>query len=132
MVQDILLSGIYDVEIRREVLADSSMVDKPINNIIGTIKSKESLRTAVAASVPRAPAKAAAASSFKSQGKPSAAAAKSPISQSYSAAATTSSQFSHTTPQRDASPLALRLRQILRRLCSVPVRHTLQGVPPQE
>ena len=59
VIRDILLSGIYDVEIHCKVLS----------NIICTVEGKESARNAVAVSAPRQPAEAAAAS-FKSQGKP--------------------------------------------------------------
>merc|ERR1711911_272164 len=71
VVRDILLAGIYDVEIRREVLSDPSMAAKPINDIICVIESKESARDAVSSPAPRSAApEAAAASSFKSAGKP--------------------------------------------------------------
>ena len=70
VVRDILLAGIYDVEIRRNVLSDSSMASRPINKIISIVEGKESARDAVSAT-PRAPAPeaAAATSSFKSSGK---------------------------------------------------------------
>ena len=71
VVRDILLAGIYDVEIRRDVLSDPSMATRPINDIILVIESKESARDAVSSPAPRTPAPeaAAASSSFKSAGK---------------------------------------------------------------
>ena len=62
----ILLSRIYDIEIHRKALADPSMVNKPSNNIICAIKSKELARDALATSIPQTPAEAAVASSFVS------------------------------------------------------------------
>ena len=71
IVRDILLAGIYDVEICRDILSDPSMATRPINDIISVIESKESARDAVSSPAPRAPAPeaAAASSSFKSAGK---------------------------------------------------------------
>ena len=67
IVRDILLSGIYDIAIRPEVLSNPSMLNKSINNIICIIEGKESTRNAVASSTPTQAAKAAAASLFKSR-----------------------------------------------------------------
>ena len=66
VVCDILLSGIYNVEIRRKVLSDPSMLTILINNIICTVKGKESARNAVASAVPQQPAEATVKSTFKS------------------------------------------------------------------
>ena len=44
VTRDILLSGIYDVKICREVLSNPSMATKAINDIISVIESKESAR----------------------------------------------------------------------------------------
>ena len=55
---DILLSGIYNVYIRREVLSDPAMATKPIN-IISAVEGKESACDAVASSAPRVPTEAA-------------------------------------------------------------------------
>ena len=64
-MRDILLAGIYDVDICRDVLSDASMASKSINDIISIIESKESARDAVTALSSRAPApEAAAASSY--------------------------------------------------------------------
>ena len=73
VVRDILLAGIYDVEIRREVLSNPSMASKSINDIISVVEGKESARDAVASPTPRGPAlEAAAASSlFKTSRKTS-------------------------------------------------------------
>ena len=71
--------SIYDIEIRREVLSDPSMLNKSINNITCTVEGKESTCDActvegkgstcdaVAVSAHWQSAEAAAASSFKSQ-----------------------------------------------------------------
>ena len=71
VVRDILLAGIYDTDIRRDVLSDPSMASRAINDIISVIEGKESARDAVSAPAPRAlaPEAAAASSSFKSGSK---------------------------------------------------------------
>ena len=74
VVRNILLAGIYDTDIRRDVLSDPSMASKSINDIISVIESKESARDAVSSPAPHMPAPEAAAS-FKSCGKPPSAAA---------------------------------------------------------
>ena len=137
VVRDILLAGIYDVDIRRDVLSDTSMATKSINDIISIIESKESARDAVTALSPRAPApEAAAASSYSKQStwrrtKSPEAAERYPPNQ-------WSARPYPPTWRHPASP-PLHVRRVLHGLHTIPVRemerhatHLLQGVSPAE
>ena len=64
IVKDILLSGIYDHDVRREVLGDGATEDKTVNELIRFVKAKEAARDAAIGGRPAA-ATAAATSSYK-------------------------------------------------------------------
>ena len=113
-----LLSGIYDIEICREVLSDPTMATRPIN--ISAIESKESAHDALAAPASRPVAEAAAASSFRPQGKPSASTAPprllpktTPHNQNHQQEPQRSTPKNAAAWRLAALPL-LRLRRILR------------------
>ena len=63
VIKDILLSGIYDQEVRCEVLGDSSVEAKSVNELVRFIEAKEAARDAALGGRPAA--SAAAASSYK-------------------------------------------------------------------
>ncbi|KXJ23386.1 Retrovirus-related Pol polyprotein from transposon opus [Exaiptasia diaphana] len=42
---DVLLSGIYDSDIRREILGMMNILDKPVNDVIALVEAKEVVRT---------------------------------------------------------------------------------------
>ena len=60
MVKDVLVAGVYDIEIRREILSTDGILDKSVNEIISLVEAKESARNAL-------PGLSAAMSSFKKQ-----------------------------------------------------------------
>ena len=62
IARDVLLSGIADTDIRREMLGLPGILDKPVNEIISLVESKEMARNALPSS---APSSAAGISSFK-------------------------------------------------------------------
>ena len=64
VIKDILLSGIYDHDVRREVLGSSSIEDKSVNDLIRFVEAKEAACDAAVGSRPAAAA-AAASSSYK-------------------------------------------------------------------
>ena len=64
VIKDILLSGIYDHDVRHEVLGSSSIEDKSVNDLIRFVEAKEAARDAAVGSR-LAAAAAAASSSYK-------------------------------------------------------------------
>ena len=64
VIKDILLSGIYDRDVGREVLGDSAIEDKTVNELIRFAEAKEAARDAAIGGRPTA-ATAAATSSYK-------------------------------------------------------------------
>ena len=58
MVKDVLIAGIYDVEIRRDILSTPDILNKSTNDIISLVEAKETARNAM-------PGSAAAMSTFK-------------------------------------------------------------------
>ena len=61
-MKDILLSGIYDLDVRREVLGTAGIEEKSIHKLIRIIEAKEAARDAAGGN---RPATAAASSSYK-------------------------------------------------------------------
>ena len=47
MVKDVLIAGIYDIEIRRDVLSMPDILGKTINDIISIVEAKETARNAM-------------------------------------------------------------------------------------
>ena len=47
VIHDIILNGLYDTEIRREVLGIAGILETPINEIIALVESKEMARNAL-------------------------------------------------------------------------------------
>ena len=45
IIRDVLLNGIYDAEIRREILGVSGILEKPVNDVIALVESKEMTAT---------------------------------------------------------------------------------------
>ena len=64
MIKDILLSGIYDLDVRREVLGTAGIEEKSVNDLIRIVEAKEAARDAAGGNRPAAAA-AAASSSYK-------------------------------------------------------------------
>ena len=62
IARDVLLSGIADTDIRREMLGLPGILDKPVNEMISLVESKEMARNALPSSAPNS---AAGISSFK-------------------------------------------------------------------
>ena len=58
MVKDVLVAGIFDLDIRREVLSTDNILRKPTNDIISLVEAKETARNAL-------PSTSAAVSQFK-------------------------------------------------------------------
>ena len=46
MMQDVLVAGIYDAEIRREILGVEGIIDRPINDVVSLLEKKEMARDA--------------------------------------------------------------------------------------
>ena len=63
VIKDILLSGIYDLNVRREVLSTAEIEDKTVNELVRIVKANEAARDAAGGNRPAATA--AAASSYK-------------------------------------------------------------------
>ena len=49
-IRDVLLSGISDLDIRREVLGTQAVLQKPVNDVIALVESKEMARNALPSS----------------------------------------------------------------------------------
>ena len=64
MVRDILLSGIFNQDIKRDVLGDSTLKSKTLNELIRFVENKEATSEA-AGGGSQAAALAAAASAYK-------------------------------------------------------------------
>ena len=64
VIKDILLSGIYNHNVCREVLGSSSVKDKSVNDLIRFVEAKEAAHNAAVGNRPAAAA-AAASSSYK-------------------------------------------------------------------
>eukprot|EP00794_Sanderia_malayensis_P015539 gene15539-17124_t len=47
IIRDVLLNGIYDTDIRREVLGSLDILNKPINDVIALVEQKEMVRNAL-------------------------------------------------------------------------------------
>ena len=58
IVRDVLIAGISDLDIRREVLGTVDIIDQPVNDVIALVESKETARNAL-------PLSAAGISTFK-------------------------------------------------------------------
>ena len=43
VIKDILLSGIYDLDVRREVMGTAGIVDKSVNDLVRIVKAKEGI-----------------------------------------------------------------------------------------
>ena len=41
IIRDVLLNGIYDSDIRREVLGTHSILDKPVNDVVALVENKD-------------------------------------------------------------------------------------------
>ena len=67
VIKDILLSGIHDPDVRREVLGTSGIEEKSVHEIIRIVEAKEAARDA--ASSIRPATAAAASSSYKKASK---------------------------------------------------------------
>jgi hypothetical protein len=61
VIRDVLLSGITDSEIRRDVLGSTNILQKPVNDVIALVENKEMARNATP------PSTLSAVSSFKRQ-----------------------------------------------------------------
>jgi hypothetical protein len=61
VIRDVLLNGISDLDIRREVLGTADILGKPINDVIAVVESKEMARNALPSSA------VSAISSFRRQ-----------------------------------------------------------------
>ena len=46
MMRDVLVAGIYDAEIRREILGVEGIIDRPINDVVSLLEKKEMARDA--------------------------------------------------------------------------------------
>ena len=46
MMRDVLVAGIYDAEIRREILGMEGIIDRPINDVVSLLEKKEMARDA--------------------------------------------------------------------------------------
>ena len=51
IIKDILVSGIADIEIQREILGTIGILEKPVNDIISLVESKEMARNALPSSL---------------------------------------------------------------------------------
>ena len=63
VVRDVLLSGIYDQDIKKDVLGDSTLESKSLNKLVRFVKNKEAARDAAGGGLQAAAA--AAASAYK-------------------------------------------------------------------
>ena len=50
IIRDVLLNGIYDPDIRREILGTTNILDKPFNDVIALLVQKEMVRNALLSS----------------------------------------------------------------------------------
>ena len=82
ILRNILLSGIYDADIRRSILGTAGIVRKPVQEIINLVETKEAARDATGTARP-----AAAAASTLSYKRDRASAKSSPPPRQQSAAA---------------------------------------------
>ena len=62
VIKDILLSGIYKLDVHRKVLGTAGIEDKSVNDLVRIVEAKEAARDAAGGNRPAA--EAAAASSF--------------------------------------------------------------------
>jgi hypothetical protein len=51
MIRDVLVAGIYDSDIRREVLSIDGIIGKPINDVIAIVESREMARDSLSPSI---------------------------------------------------------------------------------
>ena len=63
MIRDVLIAGVSDLDIRRDVLSTENILQKPINDIVSLVEAKEMARNAL-------PPSAGGISSFRRQGNP--------------------------------------------------------------
>ena len=67
VIKDILLSGIYDLDVRRDVLGTTGIEEKSVNDLVRIVEAKEAARDAAGGSRPATAA--AASSSYKKSAK---------------------------------------------------------------
>ena len=101
VIKDILLSGIYDHDVRREVLGNSITEDKSVNELIRFVEAKEAARNAAICGRPMATT-AAASSSYK---KSSMQDSNSQLQQHSVAAAVEEWPAKWRAPKKDAMPM---------------------------
>ena len=66
VIKDILLAGIYDLDVRREVLGTAGIENTSMNDLVRVVEAKEAARDAAGCIRPAA---TAAAASFKKPGR---------------------------------------------------------------
>ena len=47
IIRDVILNGLYDMDIRREVLGVLDILEKPVNDVVALVESKEMARNAL-------------------------------------------------------------------------------------
>ena len=47
IIREVLLNGIYDPDIRREILGTTNILDKPVDDVIALVEQKEMVRNAL-------------------------------------------------------------------------------------